>query len=107
MSDELDRATETEVQNVTQGLESVSARGSKARRHRDPLGGMISSLILIWVGLVCLASNVGQLDGLPRGLEGSPWNGGSPVGVWSLVFLGAGGIILLEVVIRAVCPIYR
>jgi hypothetical protein len=61
--------------------------------RRDPLGAMVWAGILIWVGLVLLAESLGFL---PDGIE-----------VWSLFFLGAGVLILLEVLIRLLVPSYR
>jgi hypothetical protein len=63
--------------------------------QRDPLNAAAWALILIWGGVVLLASNLNLLDWLPF-LEG-----------WSLFFLGAGAILLLEVGIRLALPSYR
>ena len=49
--------------------------------QRDPLNAAAWALILIWGGIVLLASNLGLLDWFPF-LEG-----------WSLFFLGAGAIL--------------
>jgi len=61
--------------------------------RRDPLGSIVWAGILIWLGLVLLADN---LDWLPDGIN-----------AWSLFFFGAGGIILLELVVRYLMPAYR
>lgn len=71
--------------------------------RRDPLGSIAWAFILIWAGLVFLASNLGWVNfeaipGLPRGFSSEPWS-------WILV--GAGVIILIEVVIRLLVPEYR
>ncbi len=63
--------------------------------RRDPLGTLVWAAILIWAGLVLLASNLGLLARFEK------------VEVWDLIFLGAGLIILLEVVIRLLLPDYR
>jgi hypothetical protein len=63
--------------------------------HRDPLSAARWAVILIWAGVALLAnqlpflSNLGWLDG------------------WGLVFTGAGAIILLEVIVRVIVPVYR
>jgi hypothetical protein len=62
--------------------------------RRDPLSAAVWAFILIWGGLVLLAANLNFLDDLF--LEG-----------WQLFFLGAGVILLLEVVLRLLLPAYR
>ncbi len=62
---------------------------------RDPLGGLIWGLIVIWVGLTLVAANLGTFPWLT-------WDN-----AWALIFMGAGLIFLLEVVIRVAIPTYR
>ena len=71
--------------------------------RRDPLGSIIWACILIWAGLVFLASNLGLLTfktipGLPAGFSSEPW---------SVIRVGAGVIVLIEVAIRLLVPDYR
>jgi hypothetical protein len=75
--------------------------------QRDPLGTIAWAAILIWAGLVFLADNLNMLANIPvpTGLP-ADWGFVKP-GVWSLIFIGAGVIILIEVVIRLVVPSYR
>ncbi len=68
-------------------------RGEKWRR--DPLSALVWGAILIWAGIVFLVENLGFLKGLEL-LE-----------PWSLVFIGAGVIVLIEALIRALVPEYR
>ena len=63
--------------------------------RRDPLSGVAWALILIWAGLVLLA----QTNGLFLRFE--------RLGPWSLIFAGAGVILLLEAVLRVLVPAYR
>lgn len=63
--------------------------------RRDPLSALVWASILIWAGLVLLASNLGLLARYER------------VDAWGFVFIGAGVIILLEVVLRLLVPQYR
>jgi hypothetical protein len=63
--------------------------------RRDPLGAAGWAAILIWAGLALLAENMGLLTRFER-LE-----------AWALIFIGAGLIVLLGVVIRLVVPEYR
>ena len=71
--------------------------------RRDPLGSIIWACILIWAGLVFLASNLGWLKfraipGLPEAFSSEPW---------SLILIGAGVIVLIEIAIRLLVPDYR
>lgn len=61
-------------------------------RH-DPLNAALWAIILIWAGLVLIAINLGIF---------SPgWE------AWPVIFLGAGVIVLLGVVVRLLVPAYR
>jgi len=64
--------------------------------RRDPLNAVWWALVLIWTGLVLIAENVGILDNLRVGLE-----------AWSVIFIGAGIIVLLGVLLRLFVPAYR
>ena len=63
-------------------------------RH-DPLGAVVWAAILIWAGVVLLAENMGLMIRFE-------W-----LDAWGLIFVGAGGIVLLEVVVRLLVPSYR
>lgn len=63
--------------------------------RRDPLSTAAWALILIWAGLVLLASNIGLLNWVK--LEDA----------WPVFFVGAGVILLLEVALRLFVPAYR
>jgi hypothetical protein len=63
--------------------------------RRDPLNAAVWAVILIWAGVVWLANNLNMLGWIPF-LE-----------PWSIFFLGAGGILLLEVLLRLLLPAYR
>jgi hypothetical protein len=62
--------------------------------RRDPVSAAVWGIILIWGGLVWLASNFKLFE--DTSLEG-----------WALFFLGAGVILLLEVAFRLLLPAYR
>lgn len=78
---------------------------NREKHDRDPLSTLAWALILIWAGVVFLASNLGwlnQIDSvLPEGFEFVGWTN------WSLIFLGAGVIVFIEALIRAFVPAYR
>ena len=80
--------------------------------ERDTLSTITWAAILIWAGVAFLAVNQNWFeklnlsqplfhDLLPRQLEMFD------PGVWSLIALGAGVIILLEVIIRLLVPAFR
>jgi hypothetical protein len=83
---------------------------------QDPLSAVVFALILIWAGVVLLAHNLGMLGSfegllsqLPLGELDLPWERISFFGLtaWRLFFLGAGAIVLIEVLIRLLVPEYR
>ncbi|MEA3376176.1 MAG: hypothetical protein U9R72_08285 [Chloroflexota bacterium] len=63
--------------------------------RRDPVGGAIWALILIWAGLVLLAENLGLFAGVG-------W-----FSAWGLILTGAGLIVLVEIAVRLLVPAYR
>jgi hypothetical protein len=84
--------------------------------RQDALSGAVFALILIWAGVVLLAHNFGFLgifeglvERLPLPAVDLPWEAISFFGVtaWRLFFLGAGAIVLLEVLVRLLVPGYR
>jgi vacuolar-type H+-ATPase subunit I/STV1 len=92
----------------------VEKRDEKApdeKWRRDPLGAIIWACILIWAGVVFLLDQLGYLDSIQDLLyqQQAEWMIGFPgeFSTWGLVFLGAGVILLFEVLIRLVVPAYR
>ena len=73
--------------------------------RRDPLGTAAWALVLIWAGIVLLlVNNTNVLDRLSFfSIKEFGW--ASPT--WSLIFIGAGGIFLIEALIRLAVPAYR
>lgn len=63
--------------------------------RRDPLSAIVWATILIWAGVVFLASNLGFLTGFE-------W-----YDAWPIVLIGAGMILLLEAGFRLLVPSYR
>ena len=66
--------------------------------QRDPIGTLTWPLILIWAGVVLLLENMGLLDDL--GTLGR-------IEAWSLIFAGAGFIVLAMVVVCYLIPEHR
>lgn len=74
----------------------------------DSLSAATWGAIIIWAGLVFLADSLGLLTGLSD--RGIPFPGRFiffRFETWALIFLGAGVIILLEVLLRLVLPDFR
>jgi hypothetical protein len=90
-------------------MEKKDEKAPEEKWRRDPLSSIVWACILIWAGLVFLASNLGWLDAIVS--EGEAITGISAIdnvlSAWSLVLAGAGVIILLEVAIRLLIPAYR
>lgn len=79
--------------------------------ENDKLGTITWAFILIWAGIVFLATNMGWFDQLGITIDQS-WmfrslEGRNTFGVWNLIALGAGAIILLEAIVRLLLPTYR
>lgn len=82
--------------------------------QRDPLGSLVWASILIWAGVVLLASNLGAFDLLTDFLERLRIGEDLPfeppfvsVEGWSVFFFGAAAILLIEAAIRLLVPAYR
>ena len=80
--------------------------------ERDLLSTLAWAVILIWAGVVFLAVNQGWLErlNLPEGIFTNILPSGMDMfepAVWSLISLGAGVIILLEVAVRLLVPAFR
>lgn len=75
------------------------------KTESDRLDSIAWAFILIWGGIVFLASNTGIFDSLNNLLETLPFNI-DRIGPWTMVFLGAGVIVLIEAIIRLVSPVY-
>lgn len=98
-----------------ENVEKQQEKSADEKWARDPLGALVWAFILIWAGVVLLASNLGAFDlitefteRLPFDMANLPWEGGFfPVEAWTVFWLGAAAILLIEVVIRIFVPHYR
>lgn len=96
-------------------IEKREEKSAEEKWQRDPLSALVWAFILIWAGVVLLASNLGAFDlitefadRLPFDLADMPWESGFvPVEAWTVFWLGAAAILLIEVVIRLLVPHYR
>jgi hypothetical protein len=74
--------------------------------HRDPLGTTIRALILVWLGVVLLLDNLGVLDHWQE--QGLSLFGYSfQPNFWAVFFFGTGVLVVMEVILRLVLPVYR
>jgi hypothetical protein len=93
---------------MTTGQDTGQYQDNRRWRGGDSLSTLIWALIFIWAGGVLLAENLGYLGALQTrftGLSGV-WSYFGLAG-WPLIFLGAGVLVLVEIVIRLVVPSYR
>lgn len=79
-------------------MEKVEEKQMHEKGRRDPLGAIVWAGILIWAGIALLVNNLGLLSTVP--VVGD-------MGGWSLVFTGAGVILIIEVFVRLFLPQYR
>lgn len=70
------------------------------KRRRDPLATLGWALVLIWAGVVLLIENFNLLDNIAIDFL-------ADLETWSLIFVGAGLIVLALVVVRLLVPEYR
>lgn len=79
--------------------------------ENDRLSSITWAFILMWAGLVFLANNMGWFAQL--GIEVDPswyfhsFEDWTHFGVWNLVALGAGAILILETIARMLIPQFR
>jgi len=86
---------------------SPEEKGWDEKYRRDPLGGIVWALILIWTGVVFLAANLGLMDQWMRADAKLPVFLTRIGGAWPIVLIGAALILIAEAVIRMLAPIYR
>jgi uncharacterized membrane protein len=100
----------TEEKNEKE-LEKREEKSPDEKYRRDPLGSIIWACILIWAGVVLLLNQLGYLDQIKEILfsDQAAWTFRFPgdFSVWGLIFLGAGVILLFEVLLRLLIPAYR
>jgi hypothetical protein len=89
-------------------LEKREEKTVEEKWRRDPLGAVIWAAILIWAGLVFLAENMGWLENIRLKLSDRVPNiDFIHMETWTIVVLGAGVIVLIEVAIRLLVPSFR
>jgi uncharacterized membrane protein len=90
-------------------------KSTEEKYRRDPIGAISWAILLIWAGAVLLLYNLGRTDILidfvqRLNLPLSEWSVELPfinMQTWQIFFLGAGVIVLLEIIVRLLLPAYR
>jgi len=88
MSDREYHGKEEEKQEEKEEKEEKDQGGWDEKWRRDPLSAAVWATILIWAGVALLVENMGFLARFE-------W-----LSAWGLIFIGAGGIVLLEVAVQ-------
>jgi hypothetical protein len=98
----------SETQRKEEKDEKEEKKHEKEEKGRsDPLSAAVWGAIFVWAGLVLLAANMNLLPGARFEDARFPWMFLARMETWSLIFVGAGVIVLAEVVIRLLVPAYR
>ncbi len=102
-----DRSYNEKDEKDEKEVDKQEEKTAEEKWRRDPLGAITWAIILIWAGLVFLADNIGWLQNLP-------FSNLIPENLlplhpeaWTIVLLGAGVILLIEIAIRLLVPAYR
>lgn len=76
--------------------------------RNDPLGTLVFAAVLIWAGIVLLLENLGTLDKWTANIIASTgWTFLADHEPWQYIVLGAGLLVLVEIIIRLLVPAYR
>lgn len=105
MNEKEEKFDEKEMQKHDE--KSAEEKTYEEKYRRDPLGTLVWAVILIWAGLVWLANNFNFLDRIRIRTEALPFDFPFRTQVWALFFIGAGVILLIEILIRLTIPDYR
>jgi cytochrome c oxidase subunit IV len=81
--------------------------GRSARRRPINLDALIWALVFIWAGLVLLLENLGYLQAITFGGFDMRWGLPFRSTVWTLILLGAGGLVAVDILVRILVPAYR
>lgn len=92
-----EKGREMEEKSEEKQREKMDEKRWDEKWRRDPLSATIWALLLIWAGCAFLAWNLGFLERLPLPDDFGPW---------SLVFAGAGALLLIEALFRIAVPAF-
>ena len=96
-------------------VEEKEMEKREEKEHQDAVSAVVGATFLIWIGVVLLAANLDFLHvftdflaGLSIKLYELPFEIPFVVpGMFQVFFFGAGAILLAEVVVRLLIPVYR
>jgi hypothetical protein len=97
------RGPEPQVSAVPQDAGS----SSQSSERFNLIGRLVWALILVWVGGVLLADNLGYLERVMLPPVSLPWSMPLRPALWRLLILGVGALLALGVVARILLPRYR
>jgi vacuolar-type H+-ATPase subunit I/STV1 len=80
--------------------EKEDGKSWEEKRRRDPVASLGWALVLIWAGVVLLADNFDLIDQINIDFI-------ADLQPWSLIFAGAGLIVLALAIVRLLVPEYR
>lgn len=80
--------------------EKGDGKSWEEKRRRDPVASLGWALVLIWAGVVLLADNFDLIDQINIDFI-------ADLQPWSIIFAGAGLIVLALAVVRLLVPEYR
>lgn len=80
--------------------EKQDGKSWEEKRRRDPLASLGWALVFIWAGVVLLADNFSLFDQINIDFI-------ADLQPWSLIFAGAGLIVLALAIVRLLVPEYR
>ena len=87
---------------------SREEKNVEEKYRRDPISAIIWAILLIYAGVILLAYNLGYLETWLTNLAAATNLAFlADLQVWSVILLGAGIILLIEVLIRLLLPEYR
>ncbi|MGC9521427.1 MAG: hypothetical protein ACP5HG_06045 [Anaerolineae bacterium] len=85
--------------------EPVAEAGHRPRPLN--LDTLIWAAALVWAGAVLLAANLGYLERLSFQAFDLPWDLPFSREAWSLVFVGTGLLVGIDILVRLIVPRYR
>jgi hypothetical protein len=101
MSDRKDEKSDEKEMEKQEEKQEEKSTSWEEKWRRDPLSSIVWAGILIWAGVVLLMETTNILHTLRDTLNLERLE------AWPIILLGAGVIILAEVVIRLLVPAYR
>ena len=104
----MDEKQEKDEKRGEKDEKEVQKREEKTMEEKyrnDPLSAVTWAAILIWAGLAFLAENLGWLATITTQLPKS-WHV-EALEAWTVIFTGAGVILLINALVRALIPAYR